>query len=141
MHKILSKIHYCFRIFPLVFISLLILLSLSGCSSFREMTEEEKLAYAEWKANQPVYTSETIDATITNIDTTHWFASTHHYKWKVDVYCEQYDLPYSESGYSSGAFGQPSFFDSKIGDIVQVNIQKTFVKNELTNVRVVNVKH
>lgn len=124
------------------FMTLFLVMSLllSGCSLFREMTEEEKLAYAEWRASQPVYTSSTSSAIITDIDSRHWFAVTHHYQCAISVYCEEYDLEYSSCYTGSGMYGKPSYFDKRIGDTVNVEICTTTVKGEVTNVRIVKVK-
>ncbi len=94
------------------------------------MTEEE---YKEWKENQPRYEYETQQAKIVEIDTRHWFATTHWYTWDIEVYYEPYDLSYSENGQSSGSFNAPSFFNKREGDIITIKIRNTYIKDELVD--------
>lgn len=48
-----------------------------------------------------------IDVVVENVDSRHWFASTHHYIVYVTVRSDEYQLTYTDEFAGSGAFGYP----------------------------------
>ena len=120
--------------------SLIILIIFSfllvGCG----MTDEEKEAYREWKSHQPQYSFQDYNAEIVSIDMRHWYASTHNYQWTIEVFCEELNLSYSESGRSSGVINAPSFLNKRKGDNVIAEVRTTMKDNvivgrEITRIR------
>ena len=111
-------------------------MSLTACY---ELTEEEKIAYEERKANKPVYQYEDVNAVITKIDMRHWFATTHRYQWDIEVYYEPYNLSYEESEWANGAMNCPSFLDKDEGETVRVKVKSTYVKTELIGREIIRI--
>lgn len=89
--------------------------------------------------NESNYSYETLDAMITEIDVVYWFATVPRWKWDISVLYEEEELEYQESGYSSGAFNKPSFADSKIGDIIQIEIRKKIMNGEAVGCEIIRI--
>lgn len=63
-----------------------------------------------------------IDVVVENVDSRHWFASTHHYIVYVTVRSDEYQLTYTDEFAGSGAFGYPEQGNYRKGDIVKVEM-------------------
>ena len=63
-----------------------------------------------------------IDVVVENVDSRHWFASTHHYIVYVTVRSDEYQLTYTDEFAGSGAFGYPEQGNYRKGDIVKAEM-------------------
>lgn len=116
-----------------IVIIIIVVKYLSGCGV--SMTEEE---LAEYRANQPNYSYENVDATITDIDMKYWFAINPRWEWQISV---EYDgLTYTDNGWASGGMNKPSFADSKEGDLVKVVIMTKTVKGNVEERKISGIR-
>lgn len=66
------------------------------------------------------YSYQDADAVIEDIDMRYWFATCPRWQWDITV---SYDgLTYTDTGWANGIMNCPSFFNSKQGDTVRVEI-------------------
>lgn len=66
------------------------------------------------------YSYQDADAVIEDIDMRYWFATCPRWQWDITV---SYDgLTYTDTGWANGIMSRPSFFNSKQGDTVRVEI-------------------
>lgn len=63
-----------------------------------------------------------IDVVVENVDSRHWFASTHHYIVYVTVKSDEYQLTYTDEFAGSGAFGCPEQWNYRKGDVVKAEM-------------------
>ena len=113
----------------------MVMFSLFGCGN---LTEKEYQARQEGRLT---YTWEDVEATITKIDTRHWFAGTHRYEWSIEVYYEPYDLEFTENSWANGAFNRPSFFNKLEGDFISVEICNKYIDGELIGRHISRIKY
>ena len=113
-------------------ICIFLVLLLSGCSDIETeiIPDKEKITYGY----------EVVNAEIQELDMRHWFAGTHRYEWHIEVYYEPYDLHYEENSWSTGAFGAPIFFNSKIGDNISVEIRNTYKNGEIIERKITRIR-
>ena len=122
----------------LISILLVIVICLSGCTVIDEYDEIE--LSSNNNSNQYKYSYEIVDAKINYIDCRHWFAICHHYTWDIKVYCEKYNISYSEDGEDSGAFANiPYYFDKSEGDIVKLKVRKQYLKDDLYKIEAIEI--
>ena len=95
--------------------TLIAILFLTACS-----VETENITYQP--KDQPHLYYKDIDVEIISIDRAHWYASTHWYVVNLAVKSEEYGLTESFEIKGSGAFGCPSQWDYKEGQIVQAEL-------------------
>ena len=125
----------------LISILLITVICSSGCTDIVEFEEyEDTESSLNNNSNQYNYTYEIVDAEITYIDCSHWFAICNHYTWDIKVYCEKYKISYSEDGEDSGAFADiPYYFDKSEGDIVKLKIRKQYMKDDLYKIEAIEI--
>lgn len=63
-----------------------------------------------------------IDVVVTDINKTHWYASTHWYSVDITVKSEEYGLEKSFNAKGSGAFSAPKEWEYEKGDIVKARL-------------------
>lgn len=66
------------------------------------------------------YSYQDADAVIEDIDMRYWFATCPRWQWEITVSCD--GLTYTDTGWANGIMSRPSFFNSKQGDTVRVEI-------------------
>lgn len=66
------------------------------------------------------YSYQDADAVIEDIDMRYWFATCPRWQWEITVSCD--GLTYTDTGWANGIMSRPSFFNSKQGDTVSVEI-------------------
>ena len=125
----------------LINILLITIICSSGCTNIVEFEEyEDTESSLNNNSNQYNYTYEIVDAEITYIDCSHWFAICNHYTWDIKVYCEKYKISYSEDGEDSGAFADiPYYFDKSEGDIVKLKVRKQYLKDDLYKIEAIEI--
>ena len=125
----------------LISILLITIICSSGCTNIVEFEEyEDTESSLNNNSNQYNYTYEIVDAEITYIDCSHWFAICNHYTWDIKVYCEKYKISYSEDGEDSGAFADiPYYFDKSEGDIVKLKVRKQYLKDDLYKIEAIEI--
>ena len=125
----------------LISILLITVICSSGCTNTVEFEEyEDTESSLNNNSNQYNYTYEIVDAEITYIDCSHWFAICNHYTWDIKVYCEKYKISYSEDGEDSGAFADiPYYFDKSEGDIVKLKVRKQYLKDDLYKIEAIEI--
>ena len=125
----------------LISILLITVICSSGCTDIVEFEEyEDTESSLNNNSNQYNYTYEIVDAEITYIDCSHWFAICNHYTWDIKVYCEKYKISYSEDGEDSGAFADiPYYFDKSEGDIVKLKVRKQYLKDDLYKIEAIEI--
>ena len=125
----------------LISILLITVICSSGCTNIVEFEEyEDAESSLNNNSNQYNYTYEIVDAEITYIDCSHWFAICNHYTWDIKVYCEKYKISYSEDGEDSGAFADiPYYFDKSEGDIVKLKVRKQYLKDDLYKIEAIEI--
>ena len=125
----------------LISILLITVICSSGCTNIVEFEEyEDAESSLNNNSNQYSYTYEIVDAEITYIDCSHWFAICNHYTWDIKVYCDKYKISYSEDGEDSGAFADiPFYFDKSEGDIVKLKIRKQYMKDDLYKIEAIEI--
>ena len=125
----------------LISILLITVICSSGCTNIVEFEEyEDAESSLNNNSNQYSYTYEIVDAEITYIDCSHWFAICNHYTWDIKVYCEKYKISYSEDGEDSGAFADiPYYFDKSEGDIVKLKVRKQYLKDDLYKIEAIEI--
>ena len=125
----------------LISILLITIICSSGCTNTVEFEEyEDTESSLNNNSNQYSYTYEIVDAEITYIDCSHWFAICNHYTWDIKVYCEKYKISYSEDGEDSGAFADiPYYFDKSEGDIVKLKVRKQYLKDDLYKIEAIEI--
>ena len=125
----------------LISILLITVICSSGCTNIVEFEEyEDTESSLNNNSNQYNYTYEIVDAEITYIDCSHWFAICNHYTWDIKVYCEKYKISYSEDGEDSGAFADiPYYFDKSEGDIVKLKVRKQYLKDDLYKIEAIEI--
>ena len=125
----------------LISILLITVICSSGCTDIVEFEEyEDTESSLNNNSNQYNYTYEIVDAEITYIDCSHWFAICNHYTWDIKVYCEKYKISYSEDGEDSGAFADiPFYFDKSEGDIVKLKVRKQYLKDDLYKIEAIEI--
>ena len=125
----------------LISILLITIICSSGCTNTVEFEEyEDTESSLNNNSNQYNYTYEIVDAEITYIDCSHWFAICNHYTWDIKVYCEKYKISYSEDGEDSGAFADiPYYFDKSEGDIVKLKVRKQYLKDDLYKIEAIEI--
>lgn len=122
----------------LISILLITIICSSGCTNIVEYEDTE--SSLNNNSNQYNYTYEIVDAEITYIDCSHWFAICNHYTWDIKVYCEKYKISYSEDGEDSGAFADiPYYFDKSEGDIVKLKVRKQYLKDDLYKIEAIEI--
>ena len=122
----------------LISILLITVICSSGCTDIVEYEDTE--SSLNNNSNQYNYTYEIVDAEITYIDCSHWFAICNHYTWDIKVYCEKYKISYSEDGEDSGAFADiPYYFDKSEGDIVKLKVRKQYLKDDLYKIKAIEI--
>lgn len=85
---------------------------LCGCTQ-NTQSEPTERPHLYWKD---------IDVVVENVDSRHWFASTHHYIVYVTVRSDEYQLTYTDEFAGSGAFGYPEQGNYRKGDIVKAEM-------------------
>ena len=125
----------------LISILLITVICSSGCTDIVEFEEyEDTESSLNNNSNQYNYTYEIVDAEITYIDCSHWFAICNHYTWDIEVYCEKYKISYSEDGEDSGAFADtPCYFGKSEGDIVKLKVRKQYLKDDLYKIEAIEI--
>ena len=125
----------------LISILLITVICSSGCTNIVEFEDYEAAESSlNNNSNQYNYTYEIVDAEITYIDCSHWFAICNHYTWDIKVYCEKYKISYSEDGEDSGAFADiPYYFDKSEGDIVKLKVRKQYLKDDLYKIEAIEI--
>ena len=125
----------------LISILLITVICSSGCTNIVEFEEyEDAESSLNNNSNQYSYTYEIVDAEITYIDCSHWFAICNHYTWDIKVYCDKYKISYSEYGEDSGAFADiPYYFNKSEGDIVKLKIRKQYMKDDLYKIEAIEI--
>ena len=125
----------------LISILLITIICSSGCINTVEFEEyEDTESSLNNNSNQYNYTYEIVDAEITYIDCSHWFAICNHYTWDIKVYCEKYKISYSEYGEDSGAFADiPYYFNKSEGDIVKLKVRKQYLKDDLYKIEAIEI--
>ena len=125
----------------LISILLITIICSSGCTNTVEFEEyEDTESSLNNNSNQYNYTYEIVDAEITYIDCSHWFAICNHYTWDIKVYCKKYKISYSEDGEDSGAFADiPYYFDKSEGDIVKLKVRKQYLKDDLYKIEAIEI--
>ena len=125
----------------LISILLITIICSSGCTNTVEFEEYEDTELSlNNNSNQYNYTYEIVDAEITYIDCSHWFAICNHYTWDIKVYCDKYKISYSEDGEDSGAFADiPFYFDKSEGDIVKLKVRKQYLKDDLYKIEAIEI--
>ena len=122
----------------LISILLITIICSSGCTNIVEYEDTE--SSLNNNSNQYNYTYEIVDAEITYIDCSHWFAICNQYTWDIEVYCEKYKISYSEDGEDSGAFADiPYYFDKSEGDIVKLKVRKQYLKDDLYKIEAIEI--
>ena len=122
----------------LISILLITIICSSGCTNIVEYEDTE--SSLNNNSNQYNYTYEIVDAEITYIDCSHWFAICNHYTWDIEVYCEKYKISYSEYGEDSGAFADiPYYFNKSEGDIVKLKVRKQYLKDDLYKIEAIEI--
>ena len=122
----------------LISILLITIICSSGCTNIVEYEDTE--SSLNNNSNQYNYTYEIVDAEITYIDCSHWFAICNQYTWDIEVYCEKYKISYSEFGEDSGAFADiPYYFDKSEGDIVKLKVRKQYLKDDLYKIEAIEI--
>lgn len=97
----------------LVIIFSLCFLLLTACGTAPQSSEERPVTYL-------YHTYE--ECEVVDIDTHQWYASTHHYRVEIEVWCENLgDTHYFEIT-GSGAFGKPIEADLQEGDKVMMRM-------------------
>ena len=125
----------------LISILLITVICSSGCTDIVEFEEyEDTESSLNNNSNQYNYTYEIVDAEITYIDCSHWFAICNHYTWDIKVYCEKYKISYSEDGEDSGAFADiPYYFDKSEGNVVKLKVRKQYLKDDLYKIEAIEI--
>ena len=125
----------------LISILLITVICSSGCTNIVEFEEyEDAESSLNNNSNQYNYTYEIVDAEITYIDCSHWFAICNQYTWDIEVYCEKYKISYSEYGEDSGAFADiPYYFNKSEGDIVKLKVRKQYLKDDLYKIEAIEI--
>ena len=125
----------------LISILLITIICSSGCTTTVEFEEyEDTESSLNNNSNQYNYTYEIVDAEITYIDCSHWFAICNHYTWDIKVYCEKYKISYSEDGEDSGAFADiPYYFDKSEGNVVKLKVRKQYLKDDLYKIEAIEI--
>ena len=122
----------------LISILLITIICSSGCTNIVEYEDTE--SSLNNNSNQYNYTYEIVDAEITYIDCSHWFAICNQYTWDIEVYCEKYKISYSEYGEDSGAFADiPYYFNKSEGDIVKLKVRKQYLKDDLYKIEAIEI--
>ena len=125
----------------LINILLITIICSSGCTNIVEFEEyEDTESSLNNNSNQYNYTYEIVDAEITYINCSHWFAICNHYTWDIKVYCEKYKISYSEDGEDSGAFADiPYYFDKSEGNVVKLKVRKQCLKDDLYKIEAIEI--
>lgn len=123
-------------------IAIILISVLTFCMcSCSKMTVEEKAEYerkiAEREANKPRYEYEIAEAEIIDIRMKKVFT---RLDWYIQVKYEQYQLQFEERGHSVGIWNAPSFYGKKVGDLVEVEIENTYKKEQLIDRRIIDVR-
>lgn len=121
----------------IILISIL-MFGMCGCS---KMTIEEKEEYerkiAEQEASKPRYEYEIAEAKIIDIRMKRVFT---RLDWYIQVEYEPYQLQFEERGHSVGIWSAPSFYGKEVGDLVEVEIESTYKKDQLIDRRIIDVR-
>lgn len=115
----------------IILILSIIIVSLTGCHKTNNTTTDTKY--------KTTHSYETVEATITDLELQHWFAGTHRYKWNIAVYYKPYDLSYTETSWSTGAFNAPSFIFKTKGDTISIEICNEYTNGKLTNQNITKI--
>lgn len=96
--------------------------TISGCESAENESQPK---------DSITYSYEDADATITDIDVRHWFATCPRWQWDITV---SYDgLTYTDTGWANGLMNCPSFADAAQGDIVSVEVTTEYINGVPTD--------
>lgn len=109
-----------------IIIALLLMSMLTSCDKFPMPTEREP---------STLTTRETliVDAVVESYDEHHWYAGyAHHYKYRVDVYCQEYNLRKTFNDQVSGMWITSDLAGLKKGQVIKVEVIK---ETTGTNVR------
>ncbi len=114
------------NVFVIIITVLSILLLLTGCDEFPMPTEREPTT----PTTREIVT---VDAVVESYDEHHWYAGyAHHYKYRVDVYCQEYNLRKTFNDQVSGMWVTSDLAGLKKGQVIKVEVIK---ETTGTNVR------